>query len=74
MAMHLIDDIPVGDAKVGIGVVARQMHLALKHLPVRPEALLHKQAVHPIDEQAVQGHYHEEGDKGHQPLFRLDPK
>ena len=71
MAIDLIDDIPVGYGEIGQRVIARQVQLPLKHLPVRAEARLHEQVVHAPDKQAVEYNNQHQCHQRLQPLLGL---
>ena len=72
MAVHLIHDVPVRHPQICQRVVAREVHLALKHPPVGSEALLHEQGVHPADKQSVEHHDHRQGDHRLDALLGFD--
>ena len=69
MAIDIIDGAPIGNAKIGQGVVAGEMELAHKDFPIGSEAFLHKQRGEPRNKQAVECHYHQQDDECHPALF-----
>ena len=71
MTVNVVDCIPIGNAQIRQRVVAREMQLALEHLPIRAEALLQKQFVHTPDEQSVEHNNHQQHHTCLYAFFRL---
>ena len=74
VTVHLIQHIPVCHREIRQRVISREMQLALEHLPIRAETLLHEQVVHAIDKKAVKHHDHRQGNHRLEPFLALDLK